>query len=233
MGQNVELTIEPMVLANRNGPHATNAAPRVIDAMDEEGIFYARSRRRFPRSELHEMLRDRSCIGEVRYHEQWHPGQHKPLVERGTFERVQALLGDEKGRGFIANVLRAKAKSGQKAGEERRERTQRQLTQVRRQKDRLLDMRLTEEIDGETFTAKQRQLRGREAKLQALYGESPSTCSPKGSFCKMVGAPGSPRATKIRTLSACGGRGFWGGCKKNGRGARIRTGDLVLPKHAR
>ena len=216
----------------------------LIDALDEEGIVYARSRRRFPRSKLHEMLRDRSYIGEVRYHEQWHPGQHKPLVDRGTFERVQALLGcstygrhesvygsgliecghcgrpivvevktrelksgtreyryyrcsrytrkghprvrvteshldeqvgemfealrvgDEKVRGFIANVLRAKAKSGQKAGEERRERTQRQLTQVRRQKDRLLDMRLTEEIDGETFAAKHRQLRDREAKLQ-------------------------------------------------------------------
>jgi site-specific DNA recombinase len=216
----------------------------LTDALEEEGIFYSRTRYRFPRSKLHEMLRDRSYIGEVRYRDQWHPGQHKPLVDRSTFERVQVLLGDttyashesvygsglvecthcgrpmvvevktrvrksgvreyryyrcsrytaeghprvrvteadldeqvremfewllvkdEKARGWIVNVLRAKTKDTQKAGVERHERTERQLVEVRRQKDRLLDMRLAEEIDGDAFAAKHRELRDREAKLE-------------------------------------------------------------------
>lgn len=46
----------------------------LIDVLEEEGIFYSKSRRRFPRSKLHEILRDRSYIGEVRYRDEWHPG---------------------------------------------------------------------------------------------------------------------------------------------------------------
>jgi hypothetical protein len=63
----------------------------LIDALESEGIFCTRTRRRFPRSKVQEILRDRSCIGEVRYGDQWHPGQQEPLVDRGTFERVQVL----------------------------------------------------------------------------------------------------------------------------------------------
>jgi len=215
----------------------------LTDALEAEGIFYSKTRRRFPRSKLHEILRDRSYIGEVRYRDEWHPGQQKPLVDRSTFERVQVLRGDatyasheslygsgliecvhcgrpivfevkmrqlksgpkeyryyrcsgytaeghpriritegdldgqiremfeglrvedEKVREFIVKVLRAKAKNTQEAGAKRCERIKRQLAQVKRQKDRLLDMRLTEEIDGDTFAAKHRELRDREAKL--------------------------------------------------------------------
>jgi DNA invertase Pin-like site-specific DNA recombinase len=215
----------------------------LTDALEDEGIFYASTRRRFPRSKLHEILRDRSCIGEVRYRDEWYPGQHKPLVDRSTFERVQVLLGNatyashesvygsgliecahcgrpmvvevktrelkfgvreyryyrcsrytaaghprirvtesdldeqvmemfeplrvgnEKARRFIANVLRAKTKRTQKARAERYERIERQLVEVKRQKDRLLDMRLADELDGDTFARKHRELRDEEAKL--------------------------------------------------------------------
>jgi len=217
------------------------------DALEEEGILYSKSRRRFPRSKLHEILRDRSYIGEVGWHDEWHPGTHEPLVERSTFERVQVLLGDAtyashesvygsgliecmhcgrpivfevktkkvksgvkeyryyrcsrytaeghprirmkeadldgqvletfqrlkiedgKVRRWIVKVLRAKVKHTQKASAERYERIERQLAQARRQKDRLLDMRLLDEIDGDTFASKHRELRDREAELQLQF----------------------------------------------------------------
>ncbi len=66
----------------------------MTDALEDEGVFYTSTRRRFPRSKLQEVLRDRSYISEVRWHDEWYPGQHSPLVDRGTLERVQVLLGD-------------------------------------------------------------------------------------------------------------------------------------------
>ncbi|MGE0373914.1 MAG: recombinase family protein [Planctomycetaceae bacterium] len=50
------------------------------------------STRRFPRSSLHTILRDRSYIGEVQHRGQWYPGKHEPLVDRTTWNRAQALL---------------------------------------------------------------------------------------------------------------------------------------------
>lgn len=43
---------------------------------------------RWPRSKVYDILRDRSYIGEVFYHDHWHPGVQPPIVERMTFERV-------------------------------------------------------------------------------------------------------------------------------------------------
>ncbi len=48
---------------------------------------------RFPRSSPHTILCDRSYIGEVQHLGRWHPGKHEPLIERATWNRVQALLG--------------------------------------------------------------------------------------------------------------------------------------------
>lgn len=39
------------------------------------------------------MLRDRSYPGEIPYRGQYYPGKHEPLVDRATWDRVQALLG--------------------------------------------------------------------------------------------------------------------------------------------
>ncbi len=61
----------------------------------EEGIVYTDSTPRFSRSTLHTMLRDRSYIGEVNFHDQWYPGTHEPLVDRATWDRVQTLLGNK------------------------------------------------------------------------------------------------------------------------------------------
>ena len=63
--------------------------------LTEEAIVYTDSTPCFPRSTLQRILRDRSYIGEVRYHEQWYPGSHESLVDRATWDRVQVLMGDK------------------------------------------------------------------------------------------------------------------------------------------
>ena len=64
------------------------------ETLGREGIIYLRSQAAFPRSTLHRMLRDRSYIGEVRYHGQWYAGTHEPIIDRATWDRVQVLLGE-------------------------------------------------------------------------------------------------------------------------------------------
>lgn len=65
------------------------------DKLVEEGISYRDSTPRFPRNSRHNILRDRSYIGEVQYKGQWFPGKHAPLVDRTTWDRVQVLLGEK------------------------------------------------------------------------------------------------------------------------------------------
>ena len=67
----------------------------LVDQLDEEGIPYTASQRRFARSKLHNILRDRAYIGELKYHDEWYPGTHRPIVDRGTFDRVQVLMGEQ------------------------------------------------------------------------------------------------------------------------------------------
>jgi hypothetical protein len=55
--------------------------------------------------------------------------------------------------------------AAQRAGSARLDRLQRSLTLVRNQKDRLLNLRLADEIDADAFAAKQTELRNREAQL--------------------------------------------------------------------
>jgi len=80
------------------------------------------------------------------------------------FGRMQIL--DPPMRQWIKAVLRERAQAGQQENRERMESLQRQLIQAKQQKDRLLNIRLVGEIDGETFTEKQAELRRREAELE-------------------------------------------------------------------
>jgi site-specific DNA recombinase len=61
----------------------------------EEGVVYSSSRPQFSPSKLCAILNDRSYIGEVRHRGEWHPGQHEPLIDRQTWDRVQILLGQK------------------------------------------------------------------------------------------------------------------------------------------
>ena len=67
----------------------------LADRLAEEGVTYTESRPRFSPSKLYALLTDRSYIGEVKHHGEWHPGQHKPLIDRETWDRVQVLLGQK------------------------------------------------------------------------------------------------------------------------------------------
>jgi site-specific DNA recombinase len=46
----------------------------------------------FDRVTLHALLRNPVYIGKVRHHDQLHDGQHEPIVDLATFEKVQELL---------------------------------------------------------------------------------------------------------------------------------------------
>ncbi|QDV30345.1 hypothetical protein Spb1_22740 [Planctopirus ephydatiae] len=66
---------------------------QVIETMAEEGRVYVRSKPKWSYSKVYAILLDRSYVGEVRYHDGWHRGTHKPLVDSVTWSRVQFLLG--------------------------------------------------------------------------------------------------------------------------------------------
>jgi site-specific DNA recombinase len=38
------------------------------------------------------VLRNRVDLGEIFFRDTWHPGLHQPLVDKGTFDAVQALM---------------------------------------------------------------------------------------------------------------------------------------------
>lgn len=218
-----------------------------IDSLREhlaiQGIAYRPSAYRFSRSKLHSILRDRSYIGDIKFHDQWYPGVHEPLVNRSTFDRVQVLLGesiyqshelvyageliecghcgnpitgevkskktkrgvrkyvyyrcvkynqaghprvrlrqaeldeqvirlfrrlrieDDGIRDWFATVLRARAKDKQQGTQDRLADLNRQLSSLRNQQDRLLNLRLLDEIDESTFASKNNEIRDRIAQL--------------------------------------------------------------------
>ncbi len=216
----------------------------LLDALHKEGVTYTVSVPRFGRSKLYEILRDRSYVGEIEFQGQWLPGKHPPLIDRPTWDRVQALLGDKVRRshdllyagelihcghcqrpitgervfkktkdgqreyiyyrcaGYLAEghprvrvrdfhidnevlamfdrlrvadaevrewfvaVLRAKTKGEQEASRVRADELQRQLSQVRQQQDRLVNLRLADEIDADTYARKGTELRDRVAGLE-------------------------------------------------------------------
>jgi len=216
----------------------------LCDKLDEECIEYLPSSRRFTRSKVHTMLRDRSYIGEVFHRGNWHPGNQEHLVDAATWNRVQRLLGskvyksheltyagslircshcgnfvtgekvrkktkhgenvhvyyrcsryqskghprvrvkeadiesqvldlfkairieDDGIRDWFAMVLRSQTRDSQDAAREQRSQLQRQLTNLAEQQSRLLNLRLMDEIDADTFAKKRLDLRDREAELK-------------------------------------------------------------------
>lgn len=212
-------------------------------ALASEGLRYADDMEKFARSKLHTILRDRSYLGELPYKGDWYPGVHEPLIDRSTWDRVQAILGarvyqahelvfgselircaecghpvtgerktkrtksgeqiyvyyrcsrynsaghtrtrvsesdlerqvlslfrriridDEQLRDWFRAVIRAKSQDAMRTDEEKIAQLNRQLTSARQQQDRLLNLRLLDEIDGSTFAAKSQELRDRIARL--------------------------------------------------------------------
>ncbi len=67
----------------------------VVARINGEGRVFRKSQPSFPRSSVHNFLRDRAYIGEILYKGQWYPGKQEPLIDRATWDRVQVLLGDQ------------------------------------------------------------------------------------------------------------------------------------------
>ena len=67
----------------------------VTSRMHVENRIWRKSTPRFPRSSIHNILRDRAYIGEIEYKGEWYPGKHKSLIDRATWDRVQTLLGNQ------------------------------------------------------------------------------------------------------------------------------------------
>ena len=67
----------------------------VVKKINSENRVFRNSVPRFPRSSVHNFLRDRAYIGEIHHKGQWYPGKHKPIIDRATWDRVQPLMGDQ------------------------------------------------------------------------------------------------------------------------------------------
>ncbi len=80
------------------------------------------------------------------------------------FDRIR--IEDDEVRDWFVEMLRARTRQVQDDGRERRQRLMGDLTRVRNQKDQLLNLRLCDEIDAATYSAKQQELRDREGMLQ-------------------------------------------------------------------
>lgn len=222
--------------------------PRTIDEMiarlHAEGRTFRPSAPRFPRSSVHNILGDRAYIGEIEHKGQWYPGKHELIVDRATWDRVQALLGghvqhshqltyagefmacgfcghavtgeqirkktklgdrfhryyrctkynqpghprtrvteakldqqilalfdrmrvqDESVRDWFRTVLRSQTKDAQREAQAQRVELNRQLSVLEEKRDRLLNMRLEDQLDQDTYASKHTEIRDRMASLK-------------------------------------------------------------------
>ncbi len=211
----------------------------IVKRLADDGIQYRSSNPRWSRTSVHNMLSDRAYIGEVGYRGGWYPGKHTPIIDRATWDRVQALLGngqqlshtmtyasdllecghcghkitgewkvkktksgqrdylyyrctkynkpghprtrvteaeldhqvlalfdkmrieDESVRDWFRAVLASKTKDAQADTRAQRAELQRQETMIAAQQDRLLNLRIDDQIDEATFNRKQTEMRDR------------------------------------------------------------------------
>lgn len=92
------------------------------------------------------------------------------LKQADLDEQVLALfqtlrIADDDVRDWVVEVLRKRTQSEQKEASERVVEINKQLAEIRRQQDELLEMRLHKEIDGDRYARKNRELRERESRL--------------------------------------------------------------------
>ena len=43
-------------------------------------------------AQISQLLRSRSCLGEIPHNGEWHPGRHEPIIDTDLFNAVQGLL---------------------------------------------------------------------------------------------------------------------------------------------
>lgn len=64
----------------------------LAETLLKEGHVYRPSQPKFYRTALSYILNNRFYIGEMKWHGEWLPGNHKPLIDRAVFERCQDIL---------------------------------------------------------------------------------------------------------------------------------------------
>lgn len=216
----------------------------LVEKLAAEGREFRSSTPKFPRSSIHNILKDRAYIGELEFRGQWYPGKHDPLIDRATWDRTQALLGghiyqshahtyagdliqcancghpitgekvrkktktgerfytyyrctyynvaghprvrvpeakldaqvlavfdkmrveDEGVRDWFRMVLASQTRDAQADSRAQRLELTRQETLIVAQQDRLLNLRIAEDIDQETFARKHTELRDRLASIK-------------------------------------------------------------------
>jgi site-specific DNA recombinase len=216
----------------------------LVEKLAAEGRQFRNTTPKFPRSSIHNILKDRAYIGEILHKGQWYPGKHQPLIDRATWDRVQALLGghvyqshaltyasdliqcahcghpitgeqktkktksgeryytyyrctyynkkehprvrvtetdldkqvlavfdkmrieDEKVRDWFRLVLASQTRDAQEDSRAQRAELQRQETLIVAQQDRLLNLRIAEDIDQETYARKNTEMRDRLASIK-------------------------------------------------------------------
>ena len=217
----------------------------LVERINAEGRSFRDSQPTFPRSSLANILKDRAYIGELEYKGEGYPGKHEPIIDRATWDRVQALLGghtyhattltyagqfmtcghcghpitgelvkkkrkdggvnyhvyyrcarytkkdhprirvreadieaqvlalfdkmkveDASVRDWFRMVLASQTRDAQADSRDQRAELTRQETLIIQQQDRLLNMRLSEDIDQELFAKKHTELRDRLASIK-------------------------------------------------------------------
>lgn len=125
----------------------------------------------------------------ARYNSAGHPRVR--LVESELDQQMLGLfqtmrIEDESIRRWVVEVLRAKSKTAEQDATAERDELQRELDAVRMQKERLLNLRLLDEIESDTFAAKQAELRSKETKLQTRLEGTARQQSERGDLAVKV-----------------------------------------------
>ena len=105
----------------------------------------------------------------ARYNQKGHPRirlreEHLDDQILTLFDRIR--IEDEEVRDWFRRALQAYTRNGQKDQEQQVEGLNRELTVLRNQQDRLLNLRLLEEVDDDTFATKNVELRDRLANVK-------------------------------------------------------------------
>lgn len=65
----------------------------IVRTLADEGETFTPSKPKFSVSKIYAILNDRSYLGEVKFHGDWLPGVHEPLIDTQTWDQVQVILG--------------------------------------------------------------------------------------------------------------------------------------------
>lgn len=66
----------------------------IVKRFADERVEHRPGKPQWSRTSVHNILNDRSYIGEISFRGNWFPGKHPPIVDRATWDRVHALLGN-------------------------------------------------------------------------------------------------------------------------------------------